>query len=248
MKLKFSKSDIAMDDLVKDFFLAKNIRDSTKNHYLLRLSYYCSFISKTPQQMIEEAEDEEEDKVRMRRRKIKKYFLSWLDEMQENGYSRSTISSYFASVKSFYRGFEIEIPQFTINSHENNNKSFEKIPDKEDIKKALQFANLKHKAIILLMASSGMGSAEVRNLTYKNFLYAIQEYFKPSKNELFDIAQITEKLTDKRNIVPTWKIRRYKTGMPYITFSTPESLEAMLLYMNWRSKNYPFKSLDDWIF
>ncbi|MEN6574139.1 tyrosine-type recombinase/integrase [Methanobacterium aggregans] len=247
--MKFSKTDISMDDLVKEFFLAKNIRETTKNHYLMRLSYYCSFIGKAPSEMIEEAETEEEERLRMRKRKIKDYFLSWLEELQKNNYSRSSISSYFASVKSFYRFFEIELPpNFRIESNGNNSKAFEKIPTREDIKKAIQYSNLKYKAIILLMASSGMGSAEVRNLTYKDFLGAIKEYYKPIKKEQFDIAQITENLRDRRHVIPTWKINRYKTKMPYITFSTPESVEALLRYMNSRNKEYPFKALDDWIF
>jgi hypothetical protein len=49
--------------------------------------------------MIEEAE-KEEDRIRMRKRKIRNYFLSWLDEPQQKGHSRSTISSYFASIKA----------------------------------------------------------------------------------------------------------------------------------------------------
>lgn len=248
MSMKYSKTDIARDDLVKEFFLSKNIRETTKKHYLQRLSVYCSFINKTPSEMIEEAEYEEEERIRMRKRKIKQYFLSWLDEQQEKGYSRNTISSYFTSVKSFYRAFEIEIPNFQIESNGNNSKAFEKIPTKEDIKKALPYANLKYKAIILLMASSGMGSAEVRNLTYGNFLESIKEYYKPSKKEQFDITPISENLENRRNIIPTWRIYRYKTEMPYITFSTPESVEALLRYMNSRNKEHPFKSLDDWLF
>lgn len=248
MSMKYSKTDIARDDLVKEFFLSKNIRKTTKEHYLQRLSVYCSFINKTPSEMIEEAEYEEEERLRMRKRKIKQYFLSWLDEQQEKGYSRNTISSYFTSIKSFYRAFEIEIPNFQIESNGNNSKAFEKIPTKEDIKKALPYANLKYKAIILLMASSGMGSAEIRNLTYGNFLEAIKEYYKPNKKEQLDITQISENLENRSNIIPTWRIHRYKTEMPYITFSTPESVEALLRYMNSRNKEHPFKSLDDWLF
>jgi len=246
--MKFTESDISMDSLVKEFFLAKNIRESTKNHYLIRLRYYCSFIEKTPSQMIEEAENEEEELLRMRRRKIRKYLLSWLDEMQKKDYSRNTISSFFTSVKTFYRFFEIELPNVNIEIKKDNNKSFEKIPTKEDIKKALNHANIKYKAMILLMCSSGMGSSEVRNLTYGNFLESIKEYYEPRKNEQFDIGQITEILQERRNIIPTWKINRFKTGMPYITFSSPESVEALLVYMNSRQKEQHFTSLNDWIF
>lgn len=246
--MTFKESDISMDSLVKEFFLAKNIRDSTKYHYIVRLRYYCNFIGKTPSQMIEEAEYEEEERLRMRKRKIRKYFLSWLDELKTKEYSRNTISSFFTSVKTFYRFFEIELPQITIEIKKDNNKSFEKIPTKEDIKKALNHVNIKYKAIILLMCSSGMGSAEIRNLTYGNFIESIKEYYKPIKNEQFDIAQITEVLQGRRNVIPTWKINRFKTGMPYITFSTPESLEALLVYMDSRHRNQPFTSVNDWIF
>lgn len=184
----------------------------------------------------------------MRKRKIRKYFLSWLDELQTKGYSRNTISSLFTSIKTFYRFFEIELPQVTIELKKDNNKSFEKIPTKEDIKIALNYANIKYKAMILLMSSSGMGSSEIRNLTYGNFLESIKEYYKPTKNEQFDIAQISEVLQEKRNVIPTWKINRFKTGMLYITFSTPESMEVLLVYMKSRHNEQPFTSLDDWIF
>ena len=94
-----------------------------------------------------------------------------------------------------------------------------------------------------------MGSAEVRNLKYGDFLESIKEYFKPLQKECFDIHLIIEKLEKHKGVIPVWKIERYKTGMPYITFSTPESLEALLKFMNWRIQNkYPFKSFDDWIF
>jgi integrase len=246
--MTFSRTDIINDELVKEFFLAKNIRDSTKNHYIDRLRRYCNFIGKTPTQMIEEAENEEEQRLRMRKRKIRKYLISWFDKMRTDGYARNTINSQLTSVKTFYRSFEIELPQFNKTSSRDETKSFEKIPTKEDIKKALNYANLKYKAIILLMSSSGMGAAEIINLTYGNFLEAIEDYFKPSKDELFDIPLISEKLRKNGNIIPTWRIKRYKTRMPYITFSTPESMEALLLYMNQRLENYPINSLDDWIF
>lgn len=246
--MKFTESDISMDSMVKEFFLAKNIRESTKNHYLIRLRYYCSFIGKTPSQMVEEAENEEEERLRMRKRKIRKYFLLWLDELQTKDYSRNTISSFFTSVKTFYRFFEIELPNVPIEIKKDNNKSFEKIPTKEDIKIALNHANIKYKAMILLMCSSGMGSSEVRNLTYGNFLEAIKEYYEPRKNEQFDIGQIAEILQKRHNIIPNWKINRFKTGMPYITFSTPESFEALLVYLNSRQNKEPFTSLNDWIF
>ena len=207
--MKYSYDDIAKDELIKEFFLAKNIRKTTQDHYLNRLSYYCTFIQKKPTQMIEEAENEEEKRIRMRKRKIRQYFLTWLDYLQNKKYSKSTISSYFASIKAFHRYFEIEIPKIDVEP-DKNNKHHEKIPTRKDIKKALSLANLKYKSIILLMASSGMGSAEVRNLKYGDFLESIKEYFKPLQKECFDIHLIIEKLEKHKGVIPVWKIERYK--------------------------------------
>ena len=122
------------------------------------------------------------------------------------------------------------MPQFTKTPSRDDTKSFEKIPSREDIKKVLPHVDLKHKAIILLMSSSGMGSAEVRNLRYKDFLKAMLEYLDPKKelfakyviteedikvdedtaDIIFDVLSITKKLRKKGNIIPTWRIKRTK--------------------------------------
>jgi hypothetical protein len=42
---------------------------------------------------------------------------------------------------------------------------------------------------------------------------------------------VDEKLKENDLIVPMWKLYRGKTGTSIITFSTPESLEAILYYL-----------------
>jgi len=43
------------------------------------------------------------------------------------------------------------------------------LPNKNDIIHALNFCNLKYRAIILLMMCTGMGEAEILSLTMKHF-------------------------------------------------------------------------------
>ena len=43
------------------------------------------------------------------------------------------------------------------------------------------------------MSSSGMGQSEVSHLKYGDFLNAISDYYKPAKNELFDIYLLSQK-------------------------------------------------------
>jgi hypothetical protein len=55
---------------------------------------------------------------------------------------------------------------------------------KDDIKLALKNCNPKFQAIILLMSSSGMGSAEVSSLSHKQLLESLQEYINFPKNSM----------------------------------------------------------------
>jgi hypothetical protein len=45
---------------------------------------YCNFIEKTPTELIDEAEKEEDLQIRMRNRSVKKYLLDFKDYMETN--------------------------------------------------------------------------------------------------------------------------------------------------------------------
>jgi len=60
-----------------EFLNSRQITESTKAQYLQRMSKYCTFLNKTPTELIEEAEDQ---RVRMKNRQIKKYLNDFLHE------------------------------------------------------------------------------------------------------------------------------------------------------------------------
>ena len=70
------------------------------------------------------------------------------------------------------------------------------------------------------MASSGMGTSEIVNLTYKQFLKSVETYI----NESVSVEEITsildKKVKDNELVLSTWSITRIKTKMPYTMFST----------------------------
>jgi integrase len=99
------------------------------------------------------------------------------------------------------------------------------------------------------MLSSGMGAAEVKNLTYGDFLKGILEYIELNKSNYFDIELIYDKLKNQNNLIGTWKIHRVKTGKPYYTFNSPESTDAILEYLSERQRhNIAPKSEEDPLF
>ena len=73
-----------------------------------------------------------------------------------------------------------------------NDEGIEKDTTKEEIRKALGHATIRYKAIILLISSSGMASADVRALTYQEFLKSISEYVDIDAKTWIDIKELDQ--------------------------------------------------------
>jgi hypothetical protein len=81
-----------------------------------------------------------------------------------------------------------------------------------------------------------MGSSQVRYLTWRNFLEAYENYYKPPLKQELNIPHRLYKLTksdekERKNTgnIGTWKISRVKTGTNFITFNTPKSSRSLLI-------------------
>lgn len=234
LNMKLNNYDLENDKEIIDFLRAKPRRKSTELTHIQRLKIFCNFLGKKPVELIKEAEEDENNRIRMKKRKIRKYFIEYSKYLRDYGRSQYTISNHFSSIKSFYRNSEIELPHIEINSKSELKRARnESIPSKQDIRKALKHCKFKYQAIILLMSSSGMGSGEIRNLTFGNFLNAIDEYLD---YEQFDVEKISKMLNNKENIIGTWKVHRQKQGNSYYTFSSPESIKAIIDYLIERQK------------
>lgn len=242
--------DIENDPCVKDFLRSRRLRESTKKEYLGRLNQYCLFIGKTPTELIEEAEMEQDQGIKTRKRKIKGYILDYIDEFKNNNKADTTTKSHIETIFGFYKAYDIDTPSLrNLFSSNQNNASFDELPELKHIKQAIKACNIRDRAIILLHFSSGMGASEVRHLTCKDFVTAIDEYLdldSINKENMFNVAV---NLKDKKDLIGTWKIRRYKTSMPYITFNSPESTQAIVDYIFYRYKmNKPIKNINDYLF
>lgn len=237
--------NIKEDPHLIDFLENRNLKPATIDQYTKQLTQYCKYTGLTPTQLIEEAEYEEEERIRMKNRKIKKHIQQYIQHLKKENKSPNYITNSIGTIKTFYREFEIELPHIRCNIRDEDKLiTIKDIPTKDDIKKALKYANLKYKAVIKLMMSSGMGSAEVRHLTIDDYLKAhkIMDY-----NPLH-IDETIHKLQQKENNIPIWSIRRIKTGMPYVTFSSPESNHAINEYLEDRFDKQEITSKNDILF
>lgn len=84
-----------------------------------------------------------------------------------------------------------------------------------------------------------MGKEEISSLKVKDFCSALEDV----EVNQYDMIKISETLNYKekfyhKNIIGTWYVMKLKTGQEYYTFSTTESIKAILNYLIQRqSKN-----------
>lgn len=216
---------IENDPLLQRMFKRRGLKKSSQLLLTKYFRWYNQVTGLTPSQAIEEADQEEEDSIRLRRRRIVKHLEDYEDYLS-NKYAHTTVKNAMSAVRSFYHENYIELPPpqrkpappvVTLTTDD--------LPSRDDIRMALEISKPRNKAIILLNCSSGMGQSELINLTLGNFQDAITKYKKIGLKELIRIGETIE-------VGPLiWKLKRIKTGGEYTTYSTPESYESIINYL-----------------
>lgn len=235
--------EIQEDPIFANYLEEKLLKPRTIENYSYHMLRYCNSVEMTPTQLMEEAEYEEEERIPLRKRKLKEHLKNFELFLTVKDYSKKHQESAMGAIRNFYSWHDIQLPRPRPNRANRTHETIEDIPDKEDIRKALTHCNLKYKAIILLMASSGMGSAEVRSLKIQDFLDSLLEYLRRPLNLPLDIDQIRQTLEGKI-VIPLFNIERIKTSMPYTTFASPESVNAILEFLD----AFPPNSVDNFLF
>lgn len=242
-----SPQSIRKDESFRNFVKNREIRESTEILYARRLNDFCKFIGKNPTQLIEEAL--EEQNLDSQNQKLYNVVEDYFNELKDEGRSNNTIKNRYDTLKAFFNEFKISTPSIKDSVNLQEELIQGKIPEKSEIKKAIQVSGLRDKAIILLHFTSGMGAIELRYLTYGDFIDSIDEYLDLSPEEKLDLSKIASKLDKRKDIIGTWHIKKIKTGITYITFNTPESTRAILDYLMDREMNNKLiKSFEDPLF
>ena len=206
----------------------RNLSDSTLKRYENDLGHYTNYHKMTLSELLIEADKDEDERIRMRNRKIKQRLLNFQRHLKDTKLQPSTIKTIMGRVKSFYRIYDIELPNIqspTIPQTE----SIQDIPTIEHIKLASSTNYLKHKALILFMSSSGTATAETLGLTIKDFIKATDNYHNQT-----NIIDVLNTLSKRRDIIPVFTLTRQKTNYNYYTFCSPEATESIVNYLKTR--------------
>lgn len=230
---KYTKKEtekLVNDQYFQEFITLKNLQPNTIKQYKTSLLKYQRIHGQTLTQLIQEAEQEEEQGTPTKHRKIKQRFITFKIQLQKEGYKTSTINSYLTNLRTIYSYYEIAVPKTIKNDKVKKTETYKDIPTKEHIQQAIESAkNNKLKAVILFMASSGTAAQETCNITIQDFIDATSDYHNETR-----IENVIFALSKRNDIVPTFTITRQKTGVPYFTFCTPEATNRILIYLRER--------------
>lgn len=225
MRTQLNTQDI---ELLDYFTKTRNIKPKTKKLYRITLSEYTSYYNTTLTQLFEEAENEEEQGIRWKHRILKKRLIEYRVHLH-NTHSKNTAEHRFNRIRAFYKHFDIEIHDLPVFNKNDDTPpiNYKNLPDKEIIRAAIDIAAPVMKPIILFMVSSGCAKAETLNLTIMDYMKATYEYHQTN-----NIEEMINRLNQIDDVIPTFHLKRQKTGKYYTTFCSPETVRAINLYLS----------------
>lgn len=216
---------------LETFFMERNLSKASIKQYRTAWKQYCEFNGMSIGELLEEADEEEEQGIRMKKRTLKTRLTGFRTHLIEQGNSKNSIVNKVNQIKALYRHNEIEIPQMPYLSDKNLKKaepiSYDDLPTKTIIREALDFGSLLVRAFILLQVSSGMGRAECRSLTIKDFLCST-DFFDENKTIK---EMLIEMYRADTLIIPTFKLKRQKVNEYYYTFCSHEATIEIVKYL-----------------
>lgn len=221
--------------IIKNMAESRGLSNASYLGFKNVLRHYTNFQGKSLLELIEEAENEEEEKIRWKNRTIKTRLISYMNYCKDN----MTINSakhYLKLVKIFYHHHEIEIhklPRFNDkNAKVRSPIQTSDLPTKEILCEAVEIADPLMQALILFLASSGMSKIDALSLTIQDFIDATSRYHHSK-----DWKTAIEKMKEfEGEIIPVWHSRRKKTNKFFITFNSDEATRFMIHYLEYRNE------------
>ena len=228
------------EELLKRFCSNRNIKCSTLKSYRSAIAKYEFFHDMDMGSLMDEAIVEEDEGISLKNRKIKSRLLDFRSFLLDSGLAISTVRTYFSRIKTFYRHFEIELPYLNdIKFDGEYLSSYYDLPARGDIRKVCSISSNAFRALVLFISSSGCAKAETLSLTVGDFVKASDDYHDGGS-----IDDVLECLENRKDVVPTFYLKRIKTNKFYHTFCSPEASHHIVKYL--MSKDN--LSLDDKVF
>lgn len=220
------------EEIINQIIEDRNLAPSTTRGYKAALKLYTNFNQMSISELINEAETEENERIRWKNRKIRQRLINFRAYLYDK-YLYSTAQSHLHKVRSVYKYFDIELQPLPYTSTKQLNHSppltYRDLPTKEIIQQSLKVSTPLMRAVILFISSSGTARAETISLSINDFILSVQDY--TSETDIYELINILDKRND---IIPSFKLRRRKVNEYYYTFCSPEATTAIIDYLKTR--------------
>ena len=156
-----SKTSLLDQNLFIEMIENRKLSKNTIRSYKSSLEKYLEFTGMDLEELLSEAEEEEDLGIKIRKRKIKKHIMDFKKYLDDKDYSTSYKRTVLARVKSFYNEYEIQLPRLFNRKTRIDKKQeslYVDLPTIEEISQLLEFCKPNMKAAILISLSSGMSN------------------------------------------------------------------------------------------
>lgn len=243
---KFSQADIKLMQLVQ----RRNLSKERIKQYDTVFKELFFLLDKTPNQLLEIAKEEQQpflDKNGFPRilsiddRKVNEWQFIYHNYLTKKSNSEKTKDEKIKTLRTFFKEYYIDLPR-TIKYHTNTGRlRISDIPTWKNVKDSLNYCkNNREKAIITLIATSGIRESDVVRFTIKDFTNATSLYHNGTIKDLLT--------KNPFEIVPLYDFMPIKTvnqGNLCITFNTGECTYYIFEYLKERIKEgYSVKAED----
>lgn len=234
---------VTNNELINEYIQTRDLKPNTHKTLKSVLNHYSKFQDSTLEELIIEADNEEDVGLRWKRRTLKTRLINYINYCKKT-MRISSVKAYLTIVKSFYYHHEIEIyklpPVNKRNALVSEPITYKDLPDKDIIRYACEMSTPLMRSLILFLTSTGMSKVDALGLTVQDFINATRDYHNNGS-----IEEVLICLTNyEGNIIPTWTNRRSKTNKYYITFNTPECTDELLNYLIIRNNRQPLQPED----
>lgn len=214
--------------LLERFFKEREHSSGTQSHYRSAVRLYEELNHMSLDELIQEAEREEEEGKRWKKRKLKERLMAYRSYVYGTKLEK-TANTYFGDIKTIYRHFEIELHKLPSLLTKQINKSYEKDFDDlltvSELRDAYYIASNVIKEIILFGSTSGLSKSDMLKLTVDDWFLFCSDYITTKST---DIEDILLNLKEVDVLIPTIKGERMKTKTRYLTFCSPEASEHIV--------------------
>lgn len=223
--------------ILSQVFTERRSSESTQKSYTRAVRFFEDHAGKTIGELLTIADNEETNNIHWKNSTLKPILISYRAWLYDK-YKEKTANLYFTAITTIFRHFEIIIGPLPYFSRKNINKAIPirpgQLPDRELLSEIIGITTPLLKAIILLSSSSGLSRIDILNLTVKQYLEATYEYHNSN-----DIFTAIDRMKDSEvDVIPTFVLKRQKTGQEYYTFCSFEAVKAINHYLVGRTDDF----------